>query len=545
MSTSRPRSRALRPMTEGLETRQLLSSKTITGQDSDGDRWVLKLEGPGDFRVTKQPDAAGNAQTLASASQIDAINIAGADPNLTRLVGQVRRGANGDGKVFFSTMTEQGGRSEGAAGTNGIYAIDMPSFYLGQTSTASGTAATAPSISIPDGVVTLRFGGADTTFTAPGGTPLATNAAADTFTINLGLPKSQGTSILINTSITSGQASSTTTGTPIQDSVIFNVFGRLNEFQANSIQGNTAFPSSGFRGGGGTLVVSQADTATGVTGQIGFARVGGNATNFAVQTNDKLSDFYVGGETNNVQLLAPAGSRTIGFGKGMDTVTILSHYIDSLQANRGALNSSVTVDRNVGRITFGGDVVNTRFLAGYEQNLTSIFQSQTAPTTAPTAQDGGAIRNVLIAGNVMNSVFAASVEPSPEGIFGTSQDLLLPHGNITAKVGGTIDNSTETPDSPKTAFFSKYVKLERGPVIPPSVPELPYRNQGASPTGQRVVPGLQKSEGQRTNLFPRAGSGTNGAGSGSGSSGTTGSSGTAGTASVKGHTPKGPVKKKD
>ena len=283
--------------------------------------------------------------------------------------------------------------------------------------------------------------------------------------------------------------------------MVFTVDGRLNNFQANSIVGNSNFPTTGFRGGGGVLVVSQTDPASGITGQIGFVRVGGNATNLGVQTNDKISNFYIGGETNNVHLLAPNGSRAIAFGKGMDTVTILSHYIDSLQANRGALNSDVTVDRAVGRITFGGDVVNTNFLSGYQQSLSTVFQSQAAPTTMPSAQDGGAIHNLLIAGNVMNSVFAASAQPE-NGTFGPN-DINLPHGLIKAKVGGTIDNSTATPDSPTKILYSKYVALAHGPVIPPSIPELPLPNQGKPPHGSNVVKNLQPTQDLPTNLIPK------------------------------------------
>lgn len=512
MSTRRPRSRAIRPMPEGLETRQLLTStgrgsRFLSGVDVDGDRWILKLQGPGDLRVTKQPDGQGTPQDLNSRSLIDQITVAGPEPSTTRLIGQVRRAQGGDGKVFFSAIDQLGGRAEDGTGTLGIYAIDAPDFWLGQTSTAVG--ATAPSIDIPDGVVTLRFGGADTTFTAPGGTPLNQNNQADSFTVNLGLPRTQGTSIIINQSITSAQAGTAGAdgkpGTPTQDSVTFNVAGRLNLFQADAIQGNTEFPSTGFQGGGGTLVVSQADAATGITGQIGFARVGGNATNYAVQVgggSPQISNYYVGGETNNVQLLAPGGSRAIGFGKGMDTVTILTDYIDSLQANRGALNSIVSVGRNVGRVTFGGDVVNTQFIAGQNLQLANVFQTQQAPTSAQ-AQNGGAIRNILIAGNVKDSVFAASVEPF-NGTYGSAQDLNLPHGNITAKVGGMIDNANTSAGEPDEAFFANYVQVLRGPVIPPAVPELPFGERGASPSGSRVAPNLQPTTGRRANLLVEA-----------------------------------------
>ncbi len=503
MSKRRPSSRAVRPMSEALEERKLLTSM-ITGFDADGDRWVLKLEGPGALRVTKQPDASGNPQSLDSLSSIDTITVAGADPITTRLVGQVIRGANGDGKVFFNHLQELGGRAENTTGTDGIEAIDMPAFWLGQTLTATGAA--EPSIDIPDGVITLRFGGADTTFTAPGGTPLNTNNTADAFAVNLGLPRTQGTSILIDQSITSAQAGAASTtgtpGTPTQDSVTFTVAGRINQFQANAIQGSTAFPSTGFTGGGGTIVNSIADPATAIIGQIGYSRVGGNATNFSVMTADKISDFYIGGETNNVFELAPNGSRTIGFGKGMDTVTIQTHFITTLQANRGALNSNVTVDRNVGRITFGGDVVNTNIIAGAQQSLATVYQNQAANTNPPTAQDGGALTNVLVAGSIQDSIFAASVEPFNND-FSDPQALKLPHGHITAKVGGQIDDSNVAGFAPDQAFFSKYVNLIHGQVVPPIVPELPFPNEGSAPSGPRIVPHLQQTANPPTNLFPR------------------------------------------
>ena len=80
---------------------------------------------------------------------------------------------------------------------------------------------------------------------------------------------------------------------------------------------------------------------------------------------------------------------------------------------------------------------------------------------------------VLVAGDVSNSVFAASVEPFQQ-VFGDPNQLVLPTGKISAKIEGTIDNSTATPSQPNTAFYAKQVHLNRGPVIPPNVPEPPY-----------------------------------------------------------------------
>ena len=46
----------------------------------------------------------------------------------------------------------------------------------------------AGEIDIPGGVITLRFGGVDVDYTAPGGTPLNQTGQSNEFEINLGLP---------------------------------------------------------------------------------------------------------------------------------------------------------------------------------------------------------------------------------------------------------------------------------------------------------------------------------------------------------------------
>jgi hypothetical protein len=504
MSMRRPRDRALRPRTEDLEGRRLLSA-TFRGTNIDGTTYTLRLAGPGDLRVN-EVDTQGNPVTdPTTPALINSITIAGADPTRTRLIGRVNNVAPGsDGRVFFQSLTELGGRAEGATGGLGILAIDMPNFWLGATTATLPTGETR-SITIPDGVITLRFGGVDTTFTFPGGTPLNTNNQSDQFTVNLGLPRTQGTSIIVDRVVTSAQpgtATSTTPATPTEDSVTFTVVGRINVFQANSIEGNTTVTPlpNGFATSptsfssattGGTVVVAQTDPNTGAIGQIGFVNVGGNATNFSAQAAALISNYYIGGETNNVFLLAPAGSRNVFFGKGMDTATIRTHFIGTLKANRGALNSTVTVDRTVDHVLIGGDVVNTQFNTGLGQGLASIFSNQAVPTTPPQAQDGGAIGTVTIAGNVIDSAFSASVEPSPDGVFGTPQDLVLPHGHIRAKVEGTISNSTAVSDQADAAFFAHSVQVSGGPVVPPNVPEEPFPNAGAPPHGHRIVKGLQ------------------------------------------------------
>ena len=486
MARQRPSKRRVRPEAEALEGRRLLA-RSFTGIDLDGDAWVLRLVGPGDLRITDATTGGTTAIDPATPGLIDTITIAGADALTTRLVGTVTQGAAGDGRVEFADIEQLGGTS-GRGEPFGIFAIDMPKFFLAQTRTSAdgATPPATPAINIPDGVLTLRLGGADTTYTPAGGTPLNQNNTSDTFTVNLGIPRTRGTSIVVDRVITDAQAASTPTGTPTQDGVTFTVAGRLNVFQANTILGNTTFPANGQANGGGTIVQSVPEQNRGITGQIGFARVGGDATNLTVQTNDKISNFYVGGETDNVIVLAPVGLRHALFGKGLDNTTIRADFIESLQANRGAVSSNVTVNRDIGRITFGGDVVNTQVLSGYAQNL----QSQVIPTTIPDAQVGGVINNVLIAGDVVDSIFAASVQPFG-GQFDVPEALVFPHARITAKVEGTIDNANATPNQPGQAFYAKEVNVLRGPVIPPSVPEQPFPNPNAPPSGHRIVRGLQ------------------------------------------------------
>ena len=476
MTMPNRRPRALRPAPEFLETRQLLTvTKTLTGMDADGDSWTLRLLGPGDLVVQKQPGADGTPAALDSATQIDMISVGGANPLTTRLVGKVTPGPGGDGRVYFNNLMEVGGVALGVAANNGIQTIDMPGFWLGNTTGAAISATNpAPAISVPDGLITLRFGGVDTSF---GPQPDATAASAspsNTYAVTLGLPQSGGTSVIVDQVITNsvtGTSSTSTTPTTIRNGALFLVSGRLNLFQANAIQGDKFDTTTGFQGGGGTEVVSVVDSASQITGQIGDIRIGGDATNFSAQTNDKISNFYIGGETQNILVLAPVGARNVSFGKGMDTVQLYAHTLENLYANRGALNSTAIISRSIGRVVFGGDVVNTNILSGYQQDLGSAFSNQQVPDAQPPAQVGGGM-TALVAGDVVNSVFTASVDPV-DTTFG-SDDLLFPHGEITAKIEGTINNATATPDAPEQAFYARNVNLTKGPVVPPNVPEAPF-----------------------------------------------------------------------
>jgi len=464
MSTRKhtPRNRGFRPEADVLESRQLLSA-VVSGTDSKGDAWSLRLVGPGQLSVVKQNGAGGTTPgALTSATDINTITIGGTDPLKSRLVGTVTPGPNSDGRVFFQSMNQLATRSEKYTGSgDGLLSIDMPNFWLANTTPATRAPTSAPGITLPDGVDTLRFGGVDTSVNQPT-TANATNNAA---VVSLGLPTFGGTRILINKSISSTQAGPPATNSPapttVQHGVVFAVAGRLQLFQANEIVGDAASPPGQFKdfnpaaaGTGGTLVVSttpgsggsfpflsalfpSGQTKGAVTGAIADVRVGGNATNFSTFVFD------------------PSFS-------GGDKIANFS----------------------IGRVDLGGDVVNTRVLAGYQQNYNNILStiagnsfgtSPAAPPTPINAQPFGAL-SVHVAGSVTNSVFAASVEPFQNNFakFGDPNQIVLTGGHINSKIEGKVDNTVAAPNTPKQAVFASQVKAYSGPVVPPNVPEAPY-----------------------------------------------------------------------
>ncbi len=590
-----PTRRSLRPLGECLETRQLLSNAygtptaQVSGTDPDGAHWTLRLYGPGTLNVVDQNGTAFDKAGSTTPDLINTITVGGAISSETRLVGTVTPAPDGSTNVYFENLNvtptgelgriDPGQTSNNRIQQNGIASIDMPDFYLAHTDTTKPSSASAIHtsamsagiISIPGGVNTLRLGGVTTDFTPTGATPLNQTGQSNEFEINLGLPITTGTSIIVNSVTTNAQANTSSTAAPFQDMATFLVAGRLNLFQANTINGNTTssllpsqfagiLPSTG-AAPGGTYVVSDGSPAG--TGQIGDVRIGGNATNFTTLVNEytlgttpaegaldaKISNFFIGGETNNVMLVSPSGSRNVSFGLGMDNVTINSLFIQDLRVNRDATNSTLTISRSIRNMLIGGNIVNTNIQAGYTQSLfedeafpsvgfsspTGVFYGNPPPTVTnhitapetgylePYAQNGGSISG-RIAGNIVNSVISASVDPNPSGIapsvvddsgqfeqkntnifpFGAPSNLVLPRGVINVKFEGVVDNSTNplisTSAPVNAAFFARIVHIKKGPVIPPSVPYQPYVAPTVYHRGQTTLQGEIKIDHFPSNL---------------------------------------------
>jgi hypothetical protein len=535
-------------------------------------------------------DQNGVAFTKANQNtprEINTITLSGTQTALSRLVGRVTPAAGSDGRVFFQTLnvlpTGQYSQLDpnlvfprATIPQNGIAAVDMPHFWLGHTSTETPSFTSslhsgfevAGGINAAEGIQVLRMGGVDTTYTPAGGTPLNSTSQNNEFIVNLGTPVTIGTSIILDRVVTNaalGVASGTTPAPVFQQSVTFLVTGRLNLFQANQIQGNanpsvvpTQFRNSTDSGGaspGGTYVVSMAGASI---GQIGNIRIGGDATNFTafalatdvfstpnnVSIDPKISNFFIGGETNNVLLISPGGTRNVYFGRGMDNTQINTLFIQNLQANRGAVNSSVTADRQISNVVMGGDVVDTDIQSGYVQTIASYANTPAATFTAgggafngvavpdivsriqnsltgilqPLAHGGGAM-DARVAGNVVNSIFSVGVDPAPSGInqpgqfqlpvgktfpFGAPENISLPQARLKVKVEGVVDNSGlqagtspfVDPNLPSSAaFFSQHLKVYHGPVIPPNVPQAPYPGPTVFFKGQSPLQGLFQVDG--------------------------------------------------
>jgi len=543
----------------------------------------LTLYGPGTINVVDKAGAAFTRATAGTPDLINTITVAGTVTSKSRLVGKVTPAAGSDGRVYFQNLNIQANGAFGqidashidrigTTAQNGISLVDMPDFWLGNTSgdkptTSSpvhGGVSMAGGIIAPEGINVLRFGGVNVDYTPDGGTPLTSTAQSNEFLVFLGIPITTGTTIMLD-SVTTDASSDTSgqTTTIHQQSATFLVTGRINLFQANAIYGNT---SSGLAptqfnsaaadtAAGGTYVVSQAGS---VTGQIGYFRVGGDATNLTVMAlpsdvftasgdtlDPKITNFMIGGETNNVMMIAPGGSRDVSFGRGMDNVVINTQFISHLRANRGAVNSSVTASRTIDDMALGGDLVNSLIQSGYTQTLTADANSPASAASngggafngvappnirdriantivggsLPTAHGGGGI-SARIAGSVVNSVVSVSVDPDPSGInepgqfqtrsqhrfpFGAPENIILPRGYIYAKVEGDIDNSgiqgganqLVSADVPSdSAFFAKKVNVVKGAVFPPGVNQPPYSpHPQEPPTWQGSLKGAFRRDG--------------------------------------------------
>ena len=277
MSTRKPTPprRSLRPTAESLETRQLLSSlsthvsASVSGTDTNGDKWTLTLYGPGTLNVVDQNGTAftKDTQDITRRHQHDhrfrdghLAEPAGGQGDLGPA--RIPTGASSSSSSRSTTRGPTGnstrtwccrelGRPRTASRrwtcpTSGWATptrrtdaeFELP---LGRRDLRSTPFKLAGGINAPEGINKLRFGGVDTTFTPNGGTPLNQTKQNNEFVVNLGPPVRRADQPH------HGQGDHRRRflhhvrhhDTVFQQSVTFVVNGRINLFQANEIDGNT------------------------------------------------------------------------------------------------------------------------------------------------------------------------------------------------------------------------------------------------------------------------------------------------------------------
>ncbi len=217
-----PPMRSLRPMAELLESRQLLSLNTkdvpkglpteaasavVRGTDPDGAQWTLRLYGPGTLNVV---GTNGDVFTRSTGEPdgIDQYHHRGRihhdrDPpgrdGQTHVHGQRRASSS---RTSSSRRPASWARSTRArSAISGLYKTaswpsTCPISIMAHTETTKPSIASqihtsamsAGEIYIPQGVLTLRFGGVNVNYTPAGGTPLNTTGQNNEFQISLGLP---------------------------------------------------------------------------------------------------------------------------------------------------------------------------------------------------------------------------------------------------------------------------------------------------------------------------------------------------------------------
>ena len=118
-----------------------VAALALQGGFRDRHRWrhvdpPVVRAGLADRRQAERPHHRQPA-ALNSPTEINQIIVGGTDPLHSRLVGRVTKGPNGDGQVFFQNLTELTSRSDILGAGNGLLAINMPNFLLGNTTPAT------------------------------------------------------------------------------------------------------------------------------------------------------------------------------------------------------------------------------------------------------------------------------------------------------------------------------------------------------------------------------------------------------------------------
>jgi hypothetical protein len=133
---------------------------------------------------------------------------------------------------------------------------------------------------------------------------------------------------------------------------------------------------------------------------------------------------------------------SIRVGDDLGALTVNGDVVDSFVSARGQAAPGTNTDIAIGSIDIGGQVSNTRILAGYD-------------VLGLPVNAGAQIGDVRVDGNWTASVLAAGVIAGTDGLFGTADDRLIAgahSGPIIAKIasiviGGSVEGTSDSNDN--------------------------------------------------------------------------------------------------
>jgi hypothetical protein len=456
------------------------SGKLVQGRDRAGNQYSIAVHGPGSVIVT---DATPNDGVLDD--DIDTIQIVGADPNKTTVIGSVSASAETltNGTVFFNKLIS----------ANGVKSIVLNGFILTQTVPPpnGGLPNSNTGVFLPAGAHDLEFTGVQA--------PINTSLSTQPINIVIGdpnIPLKFKPSVRID-EISNTVFDSTSTVVPtgplVSPTVNITINGEANNLQFVSATQQTEpaaaqflFPIVGTTGRtsiqakginslkfvGSAVNVTASQSATPFQGSftglshLGSAAFGGNADALALDVSGNIGKLQFNKGLGNPTGLSKAATTfgtpaaNIGYpGSGLlgglvraknigsikaapaDTILLTSNNPTNLQKNRTGsttfvpkaghtLNfAAITASGNIGSATIVGDSTSSEVKTGFD--LISYNQGLQG-TRGPSA-----IKSIHYRGDLVDSAISASYQPSANG-YGAPGFVKGP-GTINGTFKGSIN----------------------------------------------------------------------------------------------------------
>jgi hypothetical protein len=438
--------------------------KVVTGQDRNGDRWSITVQGPGLVIVT---DATPTDGVLDD--NIDTIQLVGTNINTTHVIARVQPSAEvlSSGTILFNKLIAQ----------NGVASIDLNGFVLSQTVTPpnGGAPNSNTGIYLQGGVRQLTFQGIDASIDLSQNTqPITISNISNTVfdststTVPTGPVTYQTVNVIVNGQIhnmqmvsatqavidpalaylfpivgTTGRTTVQTTGMDnltVRGSAINTTFSRASTPFQNGLSGMSKLGSASFGGNADALGID----VNGKVGRLKFARGLGSpvgvskaATNYGIPAANLgyPANGLVGGliTANSVGSITAAPANSIlQTPQDPNQIQILPTYTNYSVRPGSALSSAAIVSSgNIGTTTIVGNATNSEIKSG------TNYPSMAAGLQGTRAKSK--IGPLKLRGDLVDSVVSATYRPGTAG-YGTSGSV-AGNGTIRGRFIGQLYNT--------------------------------------------------------------------------------------------------------